>query len=88
MSPPDNWRVPRGHHSPGTPPPNPRRHHSTRSLQGTGRRADEFREDFRRGAIDALRLLGRRCCLDCAVEVERLADQYAEPTAAVADRRT
>ena len=56
--------------------------------RGTNRRAAQFREDFRRGAVDALRLLGRRCCLDCAVEVERLADQYAEPTAALADRRT
>jgi hypothetical protein len=35
-----------------------------------------FREAFQRGALDALRMLGRRCCLDCAAEAEQLADYY------------
>jgi hypothetical protein len=45
--------------------------------------ASGFQEAFRRGAQDALRMLGRRCCLDCAAEVERLVDYYQ----GAADRR-
>jgi hypothetical protein len=48
-----------------------------------GLRASGFREAFQRGALDALRMLGRRCCLDCAVEAEQLADYYR----GAADRR-
>ena len=43
-----------------------------------------FYEGFDRGALDALRLMGRRCrCVDCAVEVEKLAEYYS----GAADRR-
>lgn len=43
-----------------------------------------FREGFQRGAVDALRLMGRRChCLDCAVEAEKLTAYYR----GAADRR-
>ena len=41
-----------------------------------GRPAQSWRDGFTRGALDALRMLGRRCCLDCAAEAERLADYY------------
>jgi hypothetical protein len=37
-----------------------------------------FRDGFRRGALDALRLMGRRChCLHCAAEVEKLVEYYS-----------
>ena len=67
----------------GTPPPHrPASKTSTadRSDGGqcerNGLRALGFREAFQRGALDALRMLGRRCCLDCAAEAEQLADYY------------
>jgi hypothetical protein len=48
------------------------------------RPADLFIEGFDRGAQDALRLMGRRChCVDCAVEVDKLAEYYR----GAADRR-
>jgi hypothetical protein len=31
---------------------------------------------FVRGALDSLRMLRRRCCLDCAAEVDQLVDYY------------
>jgi hypothetical protein len=58
----------------------------SRQCHGETRRrpADLFVEGFDRGAQDALRLMGRRChCLDCAVEVEKLAEYFA----GAADRR-
>jgi hypothetical protein len=41
-----------------------------------GRFAHGWRAGFRRGALDALRMLGRRCCLDCAAKAEQLALYY------------
>ncbi len=43
-----------------------------------GLHAMGFYEGFDAGAASALRLMGRRChCVDCAAEVEALADYYA-----------
>ena len=61
---------------PGTPTP----HRPLRKASNPDRSGIEFRDWFRRGALDALRLMGRRCrCVDCAAEAEQLAEFYRPP---------
>ena len=74
------------HHQPPSPlqKTESRSHHMGGVGVGDGRYTRGLRDGFDRGAQDALRLMGRRChCLDCAAEVEKLADYYR----GAADRR-
>lgn len=83
MSPPEKGRAPAVR--PGTPPPSPDTsrqpsdqrsfHASTRHCQ-IGRYAAGWRAGFRAGAVDALRVAGRRLPVETWHIVEALADQY------------
>lgn len=49
-----------------------------------GRYVEGFQDGFDQGALDAMRLMGRRChCVDCATEAEKIAEYYS----GAADRR-
>ena len=83
MGPPEKEE--RGGASPGPEPHHrqlPAQYHETEShLHRKGavdcdQYADGWRAGVVRGAVDALRMLGRRCCLDCAAEAEQLAGYY------------
>ncbi len=68
---------PRHHHRQLPSPHHKTESHSHRKAEvDGGRYTDCWRDGFVRGAVDALRTLGRRCCLDCAAEAERLTDYY------------
>jgi hypothetical protein len=55
--------------------------HRRRRNAPVGLYTQGLRDGFDRGALDALRLMGRRCrSLDCAAEVEKLTEYYRGAT--------